>query len=71
MISVYSHALMLWQFLLMLQNKMNLSTLKKKMVKTMDNQMIMLSCQICEEPAVEVALADAKILTATCQECWG
>jgi hypothetical protein len=50
---------------------MTLSTLKKKMVKTMDNQMIMLSCQICEEPTVEVALADAKILTATCQECWG
>jgi hypothetical protein len=32
---------------------------------------IMLSCQICEEPTVEVALADAKLLVATCQECWG
>jgi hypothetical protein len=41
------------------------------MVKTMDNQMIMLSCQICEVPTVEVALADAKLLVATCQECWG
>ncbi len=71
MISVYSHALTLWQFLLMLKNKMNLSTLKKKMVKTMDNQMITLSCQICEEPAVEVALEDSQYLTATCQECWG
>jgi hypothetical protein len=41
------------------------------MVKTMDNQMITLSCQICEEPAVEVALEDSQYLTATCQECWG
>jgi hypothetical protein len=63
--------LTLWQFLLMLQNKMNLFTLKKKMVKTMDNQMITLSCQICEEPTVEVALEDSKYLVATCQECWG
>jgi hypothetical protein len=37
----------------------------------MSNQMIMLSCQICEEPTVEVDIADAKLLTATCQECWG
>ena len=50
---------------------MNLFTLKKKMVKTMNNKMIMLSCMICEKPTVEVALADAKLLTATCQECWG
>ena len=55
----------------MLQNKMNLFTLKKKMVKIMNNQMIMLSCQICEEPTVEVALEDAKLLTATCPDCWG
>jgi hypothetical protein len=32
---------------------------------------IMLSCQICENPVVEVPLEDAKILTATCMECWG
>jgi len=37
----------------------------------MQKEMIMLSCMICEEPAVEVALEDAKLLTATCQECWG
>jgi hypothetical protein len=37
----------------------------------MNSTMIMLSCQICEEPTVEVALADAKLLTATCSECWG
>ena len=71
MISVYSHELTLWQFLKMLLSKMNLFTLKKKMVKTMNNTMIMLSCQVCEEPTVEVALADSKMLTATCSECWG
>jgi hypothetical protein len=54
----------------MLKSKMNLFTLKKKMVKTMNNQMITLSCQICEEPTVEVALEDAKLLTATCSDCW-
>jgi hypothetical protein len=37
----------------------------------MNSTTIILSCQICEEPTVEVALADAKLLTATCQECWG
>jgi hypothetical protein len=37
----------------------------------MNKEMIMLSCMICEEPTVEVALEDAKLLTATCQECWG
>jgi len=37
----------------------------------MNNTMIMLSCQVCEEPTVEVSLADSKMLTATCSECWG
>jgi hypothetical protein len=54
----------------MLQSKMNLSTLKKKMVKTMDKEMITLSCQICEEPTVKVALEDSTYLTSTCAECW-
>jgi hypothetical protein len=36
----------------------------------MNNQMIMLSCQICEQPTVEVALEDSTYLVATCQECW-
>ncbi len=37
----------------------------------MQKEMITLSCQICEEPTVEVALEDSKYLVATCQECWG
>ena len=36
----------------------------------MQKEMIMISCQICEEPTVEVDIEDAKFLTATCAECW-
>jgi hypothetical protein len=31
---------------------------------------IWISCQICEQPVVEVDIEDSKYLTATCSECW-
>ncbi len=36
----------------------------------MITEMIYISCQICEQPVVQVDIEDAKFLTATCSECW-